>query len=60
LLCEERKIPYIYVPSKEKIGTSIGIDVPAAAACIVKEGDATGLLKELITRTENLARGPTQ
>jgi large subunit ribosomal protein L7Ae len=60
LLCEERKIPYIYVPSKEKIGTAIGIDVPAASAAIVKEGDATGLLKELITRTENLTRGPTQ
>ena len=30
LLCEERKIPYIFVPSKEKIGNAVGIDVPAA------------------------------
>jgi large subunit ribosomal protein L7Ae len=57
LLCEERKIPYIFVPSKEKIGSSIGIDVSAASACIIKEGDAAGLVKEIITRIETLKRG---
>ena len=57
LLCDERKIPYIFVPNKEKIGTAIGIDVPAAAASIVKEGDAAGLIKEIATRLEQLKRG---
>jgi large subunit ribosomal protein L7Ae len=57
LLCEERKSPYVFVPNKEKIGSAIGIDVPAAAACIVKEGDATGLIKEIITRIEQSKRG---
>ena len=57
LLCEERKIPYVYVPSKEKIGTSVGIDVPAASVCITKEGDATGLIKEIITRTDQSKKG---
>ncbi len=57
LLCEERKIPYVFVPSKEKIGNAIGIDVPAASACIVKEGDATGLIKEIATRIEQMKRG---
>jgi large subunit ribosomal protein L7Ae len=57
LLCEERKIPYIYVPSKEKIGTATGIDVPAASVCITKEGDATGLIKEILTRLEQTKQG---
>ena len=57
LLCEERKIPYVFVPSKEKIGNAVGIDVPAAAACIIKEGDAAGLVKEIITRIEHLKKG---
>jgi len=57
LLCDERKIPYIFVPSKEKIGSAVGIDVPAASVCIVKEGEATGLIKEIITRIEQLKRG---
>jgi len=57
LLCEERKIPYTFVPSKEKLGNAVGIDVPAASACIVKEGEATGLIKEIITRIEQAKRG---
>jgi large subunit ribosomal protein L7Ae len=58
LLCDERKIPYVFVPTKEQIGKAIGIDVPAAAACIAKEGDATGLIKEIATRIEQIKRGP--
>ncbi len=57
LLCEERKIPYVFVPSKEKIGNAVGIDVPAASVCIIKEGEAAGLIKEIITRIENMKRG---
>jgi large subunit ribosomal protein L7Ae len=57
LLCEERKIPYVFVPSKDKIGSAVGIDVPAASACVIKEGDATGLIKEIIMRIEQVKRG---
>ena len=59
LLCEEKKIAYIYVPNKDKIGNAIGIDVPAASACILKEGEATGLIKEIVTRIEQTRRGAT-
>src|SRR4030067_1700030 len=58
LLCDERKIPYVFVPNKEKIGSALGIDVPCASACIVREGDAAGLIKEIITRLEPVKRGP--
>ncbi len=57
LLCEERKIPYVFVPTKEQIGKALGIDVPAAAASIAKEGDAAGLIKEIAARIEQLKRG---
>jgi len=57
LLCEERKIPYVFVPSKQKIGKAAGIDVPAASVCIVKEGEAAGLVKEIIARIERIKRG---
>src|SRR4030066_2349613 len=57
LLCEERKIPYVFVPNKEKLGNAVGIDVPAASACIIKEGEAAGLIKEIITRIEQVKRG---
>ncbi|MGQ9552366.1 MAG: 50S ribosomal protein L7Ae [Candidatus Bathycorpusculaceae bacterium] len=57
LLCEERRIPYVFVPSKEKIGTAVGIDVPAASVCIIREGEAVGLIKEIITRVDSMKRG---
>ncbi|MGD0993993.1 MAG: 50S ribosomal protein L7Ae [Candidatus Bathyarchaeia archaeon] len=57
LLCEERKIPYVFVPNKEKLGNAIGIDVPCAAACILKEGEAAGLIKEIVTRIDQVKRG---
>ncbi|MGD6809683.1 MAG: 50S ribosomal protein L7Ae [Candidatus Bathyarchaeia archaeon] len=57
LLCDERKIPYVFVPTKEALGKAIGIDVPCASACIIKEGEASGLIKEIITRLDQVKRG---
>jgi large subunit ribosomal protein L7Ae len=59
LLCEERKIPYIFVPSREKLGASSGIDVPSAAAAISEAGEAVSLIKELSTRIEELKKKGT-
>jgi len=56
LICEERKIPYVFVPKKVTLGTSAGIDVPAAAACITEAGDASGLVKEISSRVEELKK----
>jgi large subunit ribosomal protein L7Ae len=57
LLCDERKIPFVFVPDKSKLGNSVGIDVPCAAACIIREGEAAGLIKEIITRVDQVKRG---
>ena len=56
LICDERKIPYVFVPNKQKIGSATGIDVPAAAACIVEVGDAASLVKEIGKRIEELKK----
>jgi large subunit ribosomal protein L7Ae len=57
LLCDERKIPYVFVPEKNKLGSAVGIDVSCAAACILREGEAAGLIKEIITRIDQVKRG---
>ena len=44
------------MPNKERIGTSTGIDVPAAAACITEVGEAASLVKEISTRLEELRK----
>jgi len=56
LICDERKIPYVFVPNKQKIGSATGIDVPAAAACITDVGDAASLVKEINKRIEELKK----
>jgi len=56
LLCEERKIPYVYVPSKKQLGISTGIEVPTSASCIIEPGEASDPLKELIERINALRR----
>ena len=57
LLCDERKIPYVFVPDKNKLGNAVGIDVPCAAACILREGEAVGLIKEIVNRIVQVKRG---
>ena len=54
ILCDERKIPYVFVPSKEKVGASVGIEVSAASACIIEEGDAADIVKEIISKIEEI------
>jgi large subunit ribosomal protein L7Ae len=56
ILCDERKIPYIFVPNRRELGTSAGIDVPAASACITEVGEATDLVKEISNRIEELKK----
>jgi len=57
ILCEERKIPYVFVPSKVRLGTATGIDVQSASVCIVDTGEASDLVKEIITRVKKLKEG---
>ncbi|HIE34099.1 MAG TPA: 50S ribosomal protein L7ae [Candidatus Altiarchaeales archaeon] len=47
MLCEEKDIPYLFVP-KSEIGESAGIHVPSAASCIVEEGKAKNLIAEVL------------
>lgn len=56
ILCDERKIPYLYVPSKLELGKSAGLDVGSAAISVVEPGDGTQSLKELLRVFESLRK----
>jgi large subunit ribosomal protein L7Ae len=47
MLCEEKRIPYIYVPKKQRLGQSAGLSKSAASVAIVEAGEAKALLDEL-------------
>ncbi len=47
VLCEEKDIPLVHVPSKEDLGAAAGLDVPTASVAIIQEGGARELIKEI-------------
>jgi len=57
VLCDEKKIPYIYVPSKEELGRSAGINVGTASACIVEAGEGKNNLEQILKKIEELKKG---
>jgi large subunit ribosomal protein L7Ae len=54
ILCEERNAPFIFVPSKQQLGMSLGIDVGSAAATIIDAGEAQHIVEQVVTSIGNL------
>lgn len=46
-LCEEKKIPYLFINKQNDIGTASGLEVGSTAAAIVKPGKAKDLVDEI-------------
>ncbi len=55
-LCEEKKIPYVYVPGKLDLGRASGIDVPCAAIGVVDAGEGKEILKEVVKEISGLKK----
>jgi len=58
LLCEEKKVPYIYVPSKKRLGEAAGIEVAAASAAVIEPGGAKDLVEDLTRAYQELKAKP--
>lgn len=56
LLCDEKKVPYVYVPSKKRLGEAAGIEVAAASAAIIEPGEAKDLVDEIVKQASELRR----
>lgn len=56
ILCDERNIAYIFVPNKAKLGVAAGINVNAAACCIVNPGEAESLVNEIVTKISDIRK----
>jgi large subunit ribosomal protein L7Ae len=54
ILCEEKNIPYAYVPSKDELGTSAGLHVSTAAIAILNPGKDKNGLEVLVKKTAEL------
>lgn len=50
LLCEEKNIPYAYVPSKQELGTAAGLTVPTASVAILDYGKSKIIIETLVKK----------
>ena len=48
IICDERNTPYIFVPSKQQLGESLGIEVVSAAATIIDAGEGQHIVDQII------------
>jgi len=49
-LCEEKKIPFAYVPEKVSLGKAAGLTVGTAAVAVTKAGSAEAALKDVLSK----------
>jgi len=55
-LCEERNVPYAYVPSKAELGNACGLEKPTAAIAILDAAKGKPLLDELVEKLKALKK----
>ncbi|NTW92752.1 MAG: 50S ribosomal protein L7ae [Methanoregulaceae archaeon] len=53
-LCEEKKIPYLFINKQNDIGTASGLEVGSTAAAIVKPGKAKDLVDQIAKQISDL------
>lgn len=56
ILCEEKQVPYAYVPQKMDLGKASGIDVPTSSIAVVEEGDSKKLIADIAGRLNALKK----
>ncbi|MDE1849427.1 MAG: 50S ribosomal protein L7Ae [Candidatus Micrarchaeota archaeon] len=49
-LCEQKRIPYVYAPTKQDVGNAVGINVPCASVAIEKAGAGEAAVKDVISK----------
>lgn len=53
-LCDERNVPYVYVPSKAELGNAIGLEKPTASIAVTDAGKGKALIDEIAQATAAL------
>jgi large subunit ribosomal protein L7Ae len=54
MLCEEKRIPYLYVQKKQRLGQVAGLSKSAASVAVVEPGEGKKILEELIATVATL------
>jgi large subunit ribosomal protein L7Ae len=50
LLCEEKNIPYTYVPSKEELGNAAGLGTSTSAVAVINPGKEKDMIDNIVKK----------
>lgn len=56
LLCEEKGVPYAYVPSKQELGVATGLGKATASTAVLDPGKGKPLMDEVASKVRQLAK----
>ena len=56
ILCEEKNVPYTYVPSKEELGNAAGLGIPTSAIAVVNPGREKDLVENIVKKLESVKK----
>ncbi|MHA1860585.1 MAG: 50S ribosomal protein L7Ae [Candidatus Asgardarchaeia archaeon] len=48
-LCEEKGVPYVYVPEKRELGKNAGLEVGSATVAVEDPGNGSDLLNDVVS-----------
>ncbi len=55
-LCDERGVPYAYVPSKSELGNACGLEKPTAAVAVLDAAKGKPMLDEIAEKLKALKK----
>jgi len=55
-LCEERNVPFAFVPSREELGNACGLEKPTASIAILDAGKGKPLMEDLAKKIAELKK----
>lgn len=56
MICKEKKIPFIAVPSKQELGIASGLEVGTAAVAIVEPGRGKAAVEAVVKKVQSLSK----
>ena len=56
ILCEEKNIPYTYVPSKEELGNAAGLGTSTSAVAIINPGKEKDMIENIVKKIGTLKK----
>ncbi|MCK5547913.1 MAG: 50S ribosomal protein L7Ae [Thermoplasmata archaeon] len=56
ILCEEKGIPYAYVPSKQELGVACGLGTQTASIAVTEPGKGKSLLDSVVNAVKSLRK----